>query len=129
MLNFVNTLAGFSQSNLPPNIQEEYLDEEGKVDWHYVGQSLDKRISASSGNSALNTACGFSKFIRTENTNEVTFEEFSTLYAFGEFKNVRGWIGLVFARTGKLLTRKVLFKYLDRLRPQYVKVLSEVNEL
>lgn len=129
MLNFVNTLAGFTQTNLPPNIQEEYLDEDGKVDWHYVGQSLDKRISASSGNNAMNNACGFTKFIRTENSNELSFESFKELYTFGEFRNVRGWIGLAYARTGKLLTRKVLFEYLDRLRPQYVKVLSEVNEL
>lgn len=128
MLNFVNTIASYPQEHLPPHLQEEYLEADGKIDWHYVGQSLDKRISASSGNNALNTAAGFTKFKRSENVNEMLFEEFRSIYTFGEFVNVRGWIGLAYTRTGKLLTRKALFSYLDLLRPQYVKVLSEVNE-
>ncbi len=109
-------------SKVPAHWQEEYLTSSGTIDWHYVGLTLNTRISASRGNDALNTACGRIKFDIDVNDNELSFEEFSSIYEFGRYRNVRGWIAEAYTKTGKLLTRSTLFDYLDKLRPQYTKI-------
>lgn len=130
MQNFVAFLAEQynTDKRMPAFIQEEYLTAEGTVDWPYVSITLQDRVSAARGNALANSTMGVCKFVRTTNLNEVTLEEFTKHYEFGTFSNVRGWIGLIYAKTGMLLTREALFKHLDKLRPQYRKVDILVNE-
>lgn len=45
--------------------------------------------------------------------SEVTKEEFLSMYEFGKFERVVDWILFVFETTGKLLTKKDLFSWIQ----------------
>lgn len=97
---------------IPAYIQEEYMTDAGVFDIPYISAKFKEPLSKKSGNEIINSIFGRVYFEPIKYTSEVTLEEFQKEYKFGKFINVRGWISYMYHATGKLLTRKDLYKYL-----------------
>ena len=105
----------FINGTFSPHIQEEYLVN-GILDIPYISFKLKIPCSRKMGNEMVNTLFGGIKFVTTEHINEVSFREFQTIYSFGVYPNVRGWISHIFDVTGKVLTKEMLFNYLMKTK-------------
>lgn len=101
----------FKDGTFAPHIQEEYLVN-GSFDIPYLSFKYKIPCSRKVGNDTVNSLFGTIKFPTKEYDNEVSKEEFEQYYEFGLYRNVRGWIGHMYAKTGKLLTKAKLFEYL-----------------
>lgn len=97
-----------------PQIEEEfyvhYGYRAGEIDIPYLCRK--ERISHRRVRNDLKRILGKDKFDFEVNKNQISKTEFLAEYEFGEYRNVREWIGHMHKATGKLLTRAKLFQYL-----------------
>lgn len=112
MRDFVSQLKHYINDGvIEPHIAEEYLNNAGELDIYYIQQVTKKRTTGVKLKFMSTELLGI--FTQEDAVNEVTKKEFDAIYRFGKFPNVRSWIGLIFVRSGKLLTREKLFEYLS----------------
>ena len=94
--------------------EEEFIIKHGR----YAGQ-IDvpylcrrERISHGRVRKEIQQVFGKQKFDVEHNPNEISKRQFLEIYEFGEYPNVREWIGHFNRTTDRVLTREKLFQYL-----------------
>ena len=107
------SLEGYNSEDntFPPHIQEEFLTEKGFLDKDYLCKKANVHLCLDSFKSAVKQVFGTVKFNTTVEGSTLTKDEFSSLYEFGKFTNMREWIGYSYEKTGKLVARKDLYNY------------------
>jgi hypothetical protein len=118
-------LATFLEEELKPNlteegtfsevIQEEYLDFKGRIDRDYICRKLGIHLSKQSFRKTVKQTLGRTEFTLVEVHSSVSLEEFETLYEFGVYRP-REWVGQLFKKTGKLLTRSDAVNFILRVK-------------
>lgn len=98
-----------ADGTLLPHIQEEYLTPEGWLDKGYILKQLKLHMATASFRKAVKQVLGQTEFIQTPLEDELSEEEFSKLYKFGEFNYARAWVGYAYKLTGKVITRETVF--------------------
>jgi len=104
----------FKSEQFKPSFVEEFIVKHGRfadqIDVPYLCRK--ERVSHGRVRKDIQKVFGKQAFDIDPNKNQVTKEEFMSIYEFGLYPNVREWVGHVFLSTGKLLTREKLFQYL-----------------
>lgn len=96
-------------------VVEEYIIKHGKfkgqIDVPYLCRK--ERISHKRVRDEIKKVFGKDKFpFESDQSGEVSKQQFLEHYEFGEYPNVREWIGHLYRATGKTITREKLFQYL-----------------
>lgn len=103
-----------SETLLHPSFSEEYLNDEGEIDFRYLCRKHDKKVTAMEAKKQIAHYFGRLKFNKQNAVNEVDYKTFMLHYKFGKFKDTRGWITYIFEKTGLVLTRRKLYEYILR---------------
>ena len=104
----------FKTEEFKLHTEEEYLipfgNRAGQIDVPYLCRR--ERISHNRVRNEIQKVFGKQAFEVEIRKNEISKTAFMELYEFGEYPNVREWIGHVHRTTGQVLTRAKLFQYL-----------------
>jgi hypothetical protein len=105
--------------SFPPHIQEEFLNDNGTLNYQYIGALTGVAISRPKFDAKILPIFGRVSFVYKKKVKStITPEEFLELYEFGRYPSVRQWIGAVYRLTGKTLTRRDLFETLSKQSPK-----------
>lgn len=98
--------------SLHPAFAEEYLTEEGEIDFRYIARKHDKRWTAAEAKRHLMHYFGKLKFEQPKAVDSIMYDEFKDHYEFGKYPDVRGWCTELYRLTNKVITRKTLYEYI-----------------
>lgn len=96
-----------------PLIQCIYLTEEGWIDKGTIMRETKQHMSVNSFRKLLKEVFGYTSFnLHKIQEDNLTKEEFDSIYEFGKHPFGRGWIKEVYEKTGKLVTINKIYGYI-----------------
>lgn len=106
-------LPGYDKSSLTlePQLQEEYLTPEGWLDRYYICKVKGIHLSTPTFRKGVKQVLGNVVFNKTSVESNISKEEFLALYKFGKLPDIRSWVGYVYNKTGKVVKREDVFKW------------------